>query len=167
MKLRSEIAMSMCHYNLLGVPRTAEVGQIKIAFRKLALVYHPDKNKSPRAAEIFRKILEAYDTLRDTKKREEYDKSLKLSMFLSRITTFFHDPQSYVYFHKKAYGARVVDDSDNCDHLRRNSSTPNHSSVDSETKNEVSVLKMVSSLCLFNLAFTHLLFILIKIFYIE
>ena len=46
------------YYSILGVPRTATHKEIKSAFRKLALQYHPDKNKQPDAEEKFRNIAE-------------------------------------------------------------------------------------------------------------
>lgn len=46
------------YYSVLGVPRTATHKEIKAAFRKLALQYHPDKNKEPDAEEKFRNIAE-------------------------------------------------------------------------------------------------------------
>ena len=60
-------------YALLGVTKTATDREIKRAFRKLALKYHPDKNKSKTAEEKFREIAEAYDTLSDPEKRKKYD----------------------------------------------------------------------------------------------
>ncbi|XP_043943350.1 dnaJ homolog subfamily B member 9 [Protopterus annectens] len=61
------------YYDVLGVPKTASDRQIKKAFHKLAMKYHPDKNKSPDAETKFREIAEAYETLSDEKKRKEYD----------------------------------------------------------------------------------------------
>ena len=61
------------YYSLLGVKRTATDREIKKAFRKLALKYHPDKNKEKGAEEQFRKIAEAYDVLSDDSKRRQYD----------------------------------------------------------------------------------------------
>jgi len=46
------------YYNILGIPRTATERDIKKAFRKLAVIYHPDKNKSPDAETKFRDIAE-------------------------------------------------------------------------------------------------------------
>lgn len=48
-------------YKILGVPRNADEKQIKMAYRKLAKDWHPDKNKSPDAAEKFMKINQAYE----------------------------------------------------------------------------------------------------------
>uniref|UniRef100_A0A3P8TI74 DnaJ homolog subfamily B member 9 n=1 Tax=Amphiprion percula TaxID=161767 RepID=A0A3P8TI74_AMPPE len=61
------------YYDLLGVPRDASERQIKKAFHKLALKYHPDRNKGPDAEAKFREIAEAYETLSDDKRRREYD----------------------------------------------------------------------------------------------
>ncbi|XP_028256609.1 dnaJ homolog subfamily B member 9-like [Parambassis ranga] len=61
------------YYDILGVPRDATERQIKKAFHKLALKYHPDRNKGPDAEAKFREIAEAYETLSDDKRRREYD----------------------------------------------------------------------------------------------
>ena len=58
---------------MLGVAKDAEQTAIKDAFRKLALKYHPDRNKEPGAEERFKGIAEAYAVLSDPKKRAEYD----------------------------------------------------------------------------------------------
>jgi molecular chaperone DnaJ len=58
---------------VLGVPRDADQATIKDAFRKLALRYHPDRNKEPDAEERFKEIAEAYAVLLDPNKRREYD----------------------------------------------------------------------------------------------
>jgi molecular chaperone DnaJ len=61
------------YYEVLGVPRDADAGAIKDAFRKLALQYHPDRNKEPGAEDRFKEIAEAYAVLSNAQKRAEYD----------------------------------------------------------------------------------------------
>jgi len=61
------------YYEVLGVERDADAKTIKNAFRKLALKYHPDRNKSPDAEERFKEIAEAYAILSDPEKRKKYD----------------------------------------------------------------------------------------------
>jgi molecular chaperone DnaJ len=61
------------YYEVLGVPRDADGAAIKDAFRKLAMQYHPDRNKAPEAEARFREIAEAYAVLSNPQKRAEYD----------------------------------------------------------------------------------------------
>ncbi|MCH2101322.1 MAG: molecular chaperone DnaJ [Planctomycetes bacterium] len=61
------------YYVILGVSRDAEDAEIKSAYRKLALKYHPDRNKEDGAAEHFKEAAEAYAVLSDGNKRRRYD----------------------------------------------------------------------------------------------
>ena len=61
------------YYEILGVPRSAGKDEIKNAYRKLALQYHPDRNKSAGSEEKFKEISEAYAVLSDDEKRKRYD----------------------------------------------------------------------------------------------
>jgi molecular chaperone DnaJ len=61
------------YYEVLGVPRDADQAAIKDAFRRLALQYHPDRNKEPGAEERFKEIAAAYAVLSDPRKRADYD----------------------------------------------------------------------------------------------
>lgn len=66
--------MNKDYYKILGVNENADEKEIKSAYRKLAVKYHPDKNKGNKnAEEQFKEISEAYDTLSDSSKREQYD----------------------------------------------------------------------------------------------
>jgi molecular chaperone DnaJ len=61
------------YYEVLGVPRSASRDEIKNAYRKLALQYHPDRNKSAGSEDKFKEISEAYAVLSDDEKRKRYD----------------------------------------------------------------------------------------------
>ena len=61
------------YYEVLGVSKNAALNEIKSQYRKSALKFHPDRNKSPEAAEHFKEISEAYAVLSDPKKRQLYD----------------------------------------------------------------------------------------------
>jgi len=61
------------YYEVLGISKDAELNEVKSQYRKLALKFHPDRNKSSEAAEHFKEISEAYAVLSDTKKRQLYD----------------------------------------------------------------------------------------------
>ena len=61
-------------YALLGVARDATEADIKKAYRKLAMEFHPDRNAAPEAEARFKEITEAYEILRDPQKRAAYDR---------------------------------------------------------------------------------------------
>ncbi len=66
----------MDYYQILGVARTATEEEIKKAYRKLAMQYHPDRNPGDKEAETkFKQVQEAYDTLFDVNKRARYNGS--------------------------------------------------------------------------------------------
>lgn len=60
-------------YTTLGVSKTASADEIKKAYRKLALQYHPDRNKAKGSVEKFKELSHAYEILSDPQKREAYD----------------------------------------------------------------------------------------------
>lgn len=81
--------MGKDYYSILGIEKGATDEDIKKAYRKQALKFHPDKNKSPQAEEKFKEVAEAYEVLSDPKKREIYDQfgeEGKLHIF---VLTFF------------------------------------------------------------------------------
>ena len=61
------------YYEVLGVQKNASQDEIKSQYRKLALKFHPDRNKSPDAPEYFKEVSEAYAVLSDLEKRKIYD----------------------------------------------------------------------------------------------
>src|SRR3989344_8071606 len=65
--------MAKDYYETLGVIKSASATDIKKAYRKLALEYHPDRNKSKEAHEKFKEVTKAYEVLSDPKKKQMYD----------------------------------------------------------------------------------------------
>jgi curved DNA-binding protein CbpA len=68
------------YYSILGVSRHTDSAELKRAYRRLAIKYHPDKNPDPSVENLFKDIVEAYDTLSDPHKK------------------FFYDQQYFVYY---------------------------------------------------------------------
>ena len=66
------------YYEVLGVTRTANAEEIRRAHRKLALQYHPDRNKEKSAATRFAEIQQAYEVLSDDEKRKQYDDFIRI-----------------------------------------------------------------------------------------
>lgn len=73
--------MDKDYYKIMGVSQDASDKDIKMAYRKLARKYHPDISKEPDAEERFKEMAEAYEVLKDPKKRSEYDQYLKYKEF--------------------------------------------------------------------------------------
>ncbi|MBN2664493.1 MAG: DnaJ domain-containing protein [Bacteroidales bacterium] len=84
------------YYKILGVASDASTDAIKKAYRKLALLYHPDKNPNDKQAEEkFKEIAEAYDVLSDAEKRRDFD---NLRTFSSNKSRNFYSNSSYSDF---------------------------------------------------------------------
>ncbi len=65
--------MAKDYYQILGLEKGASADEIKKAYRKLALKWHPDKNKSAEAEKRFKEINQAYEVLSDSQKKQTYD----------------------------------------------------------------------------------------------
>src|SRR5947209_5046258 len=61
------------YYSILGVAKSATDKEIKSAYRKLALQYHPDRNKTKEGEEKFKEVTKAYEVLSDVEKKQTYD----------------------------------------------------------------------------------------------
>uniref|UniRef100_A0A336MK67 CSON000418 protein n=1 Tax=Culicoides sonorensis TaxID=179676 RepID=A0A336MK67_CULSO len=75
--LVEEIGVEKSFYKVLNVEQSASLSEIKRAFRNLSVVLHPDKNDAEDANVQFRNLVSVYDVLKDTSKREKYDKVLR------------------------------------------------------------------------------------------
>ncbi len=99
-------------YQILGVQKTATADEIKSAYRKLAMKYHPDKNPGDKnAEEMFKKISAAYDVLGDSTKRNQYDSygSSSYSGYGNRSSGYGSSGQ---YWNSGTWGQETQDDFD-------------------------------------------------------
>lgn len=76
-QLRSYSAKSKNHYDSLGISQASTQGEVKSAYYKLSMIYHPDKSKdNAEYAQKFRDISEAYEVLGNVQSRKLYDKGM-------------------------------------------------------------------------------------------
>jgi len=86
-------------YKILGISKGATDDEIKKAYRKMALKYHPDKNKTTGAEEKFKEIAEAYEVLSDKKKRDVFDRFGEEGLKTSNGTSGGGDTHTSYTFH--------------------------------------------------------------------
>ena len=84
------------YYQILGVSREASAQDVKKAFRRLALRYHPDRNPDnpKQAEEKFKEINEAYQVLSDEQKRQQYDRLINWPGYSRRTTVINNIPSN-------------------------------------------------------------------------
>ena len=85
------------YYKELGVHRHATSADIRAAYKRLALIWHPDRNKAKEAEEKFKKIKQAHDILIDDKQRQEYDQ---------RQNAWFDETSTFNYAHPASGGTK-------------------------------------------------------------
>ncbi|MCS7004926.1 MAG: DnaJ domain-containing protein [Cytophagales bacterium] len=94
------------YYEILGVPPNASQAEIKAAYKKLAVRYHPDKNQGcALSEEIFKQINAAYQTLSDTTRRAHYDAILTYQAFYQSYTS--NGSYTYTYQEKPSHQSGV------------------------------------------------------------
>lgn len=89
--------MDKDYYKIMGLEPTATEQEIKTAYRRLARKYHPDISKETNAEERFKEMGEAYETLKDPKKRAQYDDYLKNQTFYEQAQNTRTDQSSHYY----------------------------------------------------------------------
>ncbi|WP_313953370.1 DnaJ domain-containing protein [Accumulibacter sp.] len=75
------------YYAVLGVASDASLEEVKRAYRKKALQLHPDRNMAADAADRFRDVQEAYETLSDTTRRHDYDENRRRNLLEKPLET--------------------------------------------------------------------------------
>jgi DnaJ-class molecular chaperone len=90
--------MSENFYEILEIPETSSIEEIKKSYRRLSMIYHPDKNKNnPDATSKFQKISEAYETLGDIDKKKEYD-AMRNNPFIKMMSGHgVHNPMEDIF----------------------------------------------------------------------
>ena len=95
--------MGKDYYKILGIAKGASEDDVRKAYRKMALKFHPDKNKSAGAEEKFKEIAEAYEVLSDKRKRDIYDKygeeGLKGMLYCLTHYCLLREYKEFIYCH--------------------------------------------------------------------
>jgi curved DNA-binding protein CbpA len=120
-------------YAILGVKSTATEDEIKKAYRKKALQYHPDKNPSATAEETFKEINKAYETLSDADKRRTYDLQQQKPQFTTTTTTTTASTKSAPHQRKQETSFKTSFHSPGQPHFTFSTSTTNDPSSSSRS----------------------------------
>ncbi len=99
------------YYDILGVSKNAETAEIKSAYRKLAIKYHPDKNPDDKEAEEkFKEAAEAYEVLSDSDKRARYDRFGKEGLKRGRDYRSYQNVDDIFSAFNDIFGGSIFDD---------------------------------------------------------
>ena len=122
------------HYTILGVSQYAKYREIKLAYRRLALKYHPDRNSSPVAEDAIKRINAAFEILSDRDKRRQYDKAAVFNIIAHNKEK--DQTESYSsYTHNDNSNSRVYSYSDHSS----NTSNDYNANLKKDNKNDASV----------------------------
>jgi DnaJ-class molecular chaperone len=92
------------YYEILGLDKNANDDEIRRAYKKLAIKYHPDKNKSNFAADAFKKVSHAFSVLSNPEKKANYDKYGTEEEIIERTNSghfkYHDDMDPFVYYFK-------------------------------------------------------------------
>ena len=99
-------------YDILGVARDVSEEQLKKAYKKMALRFHPDKNRAPNATEAFKKVNQAFACLNDKEKRKYYDVHGREAKFeqnyQQHFNQSFYEPEDiFEMFFGPGFGAQM------------------------------------------------------------
>ncbi|XP_026812990.1 dnaJ homolog subfamily B member 12-like [Rhopalosiphum maidis] len=116
-----KVKNSQNYYTMLNINTTATIPEIKKAYKKLALLLHPDKNPAPGSGEVFIDVTNAVDTLCDYSKRKIYDQTLKKPSTSTSTnysqSSYRHQPHHHTGFSGNQHPYRFYQtyDSSDCD----------------------------------------------------
>jgi len=83
------------YYDILGLQKSATEDELKKAYKKLALKFHPDKNKAPQATEAFKKVSQAFACLNNPEKRKLYDEHGTEEHFQHRGRGHYYEDEDF------------------------------------------------------------------------
>ena len=123
------------YYQILGLTPQASISEIKIAFRKLAKLYHPDKN--PNGREQFTKILKAYEALSNPTLKASYDYKLTYHQHQS-FSEVKPTSKNYTFSEKELKRRQYYND-----HIKKHAKTYKYQNVEQQIKNNYNEYKYI------------------------
>lgn len=124
------------YYDILGIPGSANLSEIKTAFRKLAKIYHPDKN--PAGQEQFKTILRAYETLINPSRKSAYDLKLKYHQNAGQRTTHRPAKKNWSFEEKELRRRQYYEE-----HIKKYEKKKSQKTADTEVKEHYNEYKYI------------------------